>query len=115
MIRSIVSGLFLAFALVTSAGCGATVGDPCTTPKDCGSGLCLNQESTPGGYCTQQCIPADRESCPEGTICVNLRDDKTLSAACFLRCTRDDDCRAGYTCRQSERWPDRICLGPGDL
>ena len=32
------------------AGCGATVGDPCTTEQDCGKQVCLNKDYTPGGY-----------------------------------------------------------------
>jgi hypothetical protein len=114
MTRSTVRGFLLAFALTSLGGCAATVGDPCTAPADCGSGLCLNLATTPGGYCSKQCLSTDAESCPSGTVCVQTHD-QAISSVCFRECSRDEDCRAGYTCRQDDDWPRRICIGPGEL
>ncbi|MGA9525925.1 MAG: hypothetical protein WBV82_30980 [Myxococcaceae bacterium] len=114
MTCSIVRVFVLAVAVATLGSCAATVGDPCTTPSDCGSGLCLNQASTPGGYCTQQCLVTNPESCPSGTVCIRT-DAEPLNAVCLRECQRDDDCREGYTCRQDEGWPRRVCMGPGEL
>jgi hypothetical protein len=81
-------------------GCGATVGDACTTDDDCGSqGICINnQEYTPGGYCSQSCVPGKDKTCPSGSTCVSEAASDDVSA-CFLLCQRDEDCRSGYRCR----------------
>ncbi|MFZ5471930.1 MAG: hypothetical protein ACOZIN_21075, partial [Myxococcota bacterium] len=75
------------------AGCGSTIGDPCTTPTDCGGQICLNRgDLTPGGYCTQQCTPADARTCPAGAVCV--RDGQANNNdACYRLCRTQSDCR----------------------
>jgi len=79
-------------------GCGATVGDACTTDGECGDkGLCINQGYTPGGYCSQSCVPGKDETCPSGSTCVSEGADKDVSA-CFRKCGSDKDCRTGYHC-----------------
>src|SRR4051794_465185 len=103
MVR-IIEGIVLAAAMTALWGCGATVGDPCTTASDCGDKLCLNETFTPGGYCTQQCEAVDPESCPSGTVCVRSAVSDALSG-CFRRCDGDDDCRAGYSCQSGAEWP----------
>lgn len=97
--------------LLWLAGCGATVGDPCTTVDDCGDGLCLNRDYTPGGYCSKQCDLTDRDSCPAGTRCVEHGAARDLHA-CFLECGSDTECRSGYTCqRLRNEDPFRVCIG----
>jgi hypothetical protein len=79
-------------------GCGSTVGDACTTHEDCGAqGICINQDYTPGGYCSQACVPGRDETCPSGSTCVSEGASKDVSS-CFQRCDRSADCRRGYQC-----------------
>lgn len=79
-------------------GCGATVGDACTTDVDCGdAGFCINRDYTPGGYCSQSCVPGKDETCPSGSTCVSKGAANDVSA-CFLKCKSNDDCRTGYRC-----------------
>lgn len=91
-------------------GCGATVGDPCTTPSDCGGQNCINQEWTPGGYCSQQCNLADERSCPGGTLCIPDGLAKDVPA-CFRTCRNQNDCRPGYVCKSVKDRPP-VCVGP---
>jgi hypothetical protein len=88
-------------------GCGATVGDPCTTAAECGLGTCLNDPATPGGYCSKACGP-DAGTCPNGSTCVGDR--------CFLRCSGGTGCRTGYLCQAPDggsAGSGTICIGPG--
>ena len=93
-------------------GCGATVGDACTTDADCGDkGFCINnQEFTPGGYCSQSCVPGKDDTCPTGSSCVSEGYSGDVSA-CFLRCGSNDDCRTGYRCQGGFKGnPASICV-----
>jgi hypothetical protein len=96
--------------LLLMSGCGATVGDACTTPSDCSNQLCINQPWTLGGYCSKNCTVGDDASCPSGSTCVAGGNGPT--AACFRVCARDSDCRSGYVCRPSRTNPKLICMGP---
>jgi hypothetical protein len=90
------------------AGCGPTIGDPCTTAADCSGVLCLNVAS-PGGYCTAPCNVTEATSCPTGSVCVRDALAKN-SPACFRLCNRPSECRSGYTCRSINSSPN-ICVG----
>ena len=79
-------------------GCGPTIGDPCTTSTDCGGVLCINRDFSPGGYCTQTCKLGQANNCPTGSVCIADALAKN-SAACFRQCTKQSECRNGYTCR----------------
>ncbi|MBS1148646.1 MAG: Extracellular serine protease [Myxococcaceae bacterium] len=104
----------LAIAVVLSsllAGCGPTIGDPCTTNSECGPGvICLNKDFSPGGYCTLACKVEDpNTTCPTGSTCV--RDALARNApACFRTCSRAADCRNGYVCR-TVNGSVSICVG----
>jgi hypothetical protein len=100
------------WALLASSGCGPTVGDSCTTPADCNDALCLRLAYTPGGYCSRQCVPsAEQNDCPRGSLCVPNGGGEGLDA-CFLACSRDADCRAGYLCRNVSGVTSPVCVGP---
>jgi hypothetical protein len=75
-------GVFCA-VVITLSGCGATIGDACTTNRDCGTtGTCLNRDFTPGGTCTLACTLGG-PACPAGSTCVDdaiARDDGTRFA-----------------------------------
>jgi hypothetical protein len=95
-------------------GCGSTVGDACTTDKECGDqGICINQGYTPGGYCSQSCVPGKDDTCPSGSTCVSKGAADDVSA-CFLKCTETADCRTGYQCVGGYRDnPNSICVAEG--
>ncbi len=98
-----------AFAL---AACGPTVGDACTTTNDCAGKICINQDFTPGGYCSVACEPGGTD-CPTGSVCV--RDALGHgSSACFHTCNTAGDCRSGYVCRTTNGSP-LICVGPAGI
>lgn len=91
--------------------CGPVIGDPCTVATDCGPGVCLNRAIAPGGLCSLACTVGGA-SCPAGSTCISAVIDND-TPGCLHLCTKDADCRAGYTCR-SEGGYD-VCLGPGSL
>lgn len=102
------AGLAVMCALV---GCGTTVGDPCTTPKECGEGVCINRSYTPGGYCTRQCVVGDAQSCPAGSKCISEGISGELDG-CFLECSESSDCRSGYVCERVRDSQFTVCVGP---
>jgi hypothetical protein len=96
-------------------GCNSTVGDACTTAKDCGGdddALCITtRDYLPGGYCSETCVPGNDETCPSGTTCIREGASKDVSS-CYLRCESNDDCRDGYKCVGGMRDnPFAVCVG----
>lgn len=99
----------VACALALLSACGATIGDACTTSRDCGSGLCLNRDFTPGGYCSLGCRAG--ETCPAGSLCVE--DAVGRSAwGCLRTCRSSADCRDGYVCKTEKSSSSPVCVGP---
>jgi hypothetical protein len=96
-------------ALGLLAGCGATIGDACTTDQDCGGRSCRSDKSFPGGYCTQSCVVGDSSTCPSGAKCVQHHD----SALCLRQCAENSECRTGYTCHDF-KGQGNYCLSPDD-
>jgi hypothetical protein len=101
-------------AAAVGVGCGATVGDACTVPADCGDRLCIQRDYTPGGYCSMQCVLSDRSTCPAGSVCIDEGAGGNINA-CFRECDSDGDCRAGYVCRAIRNNPIRVCVGPSGI
>ncbi len=102
----------LTFVMALSLfACGPVVGDPCTVASDCGPGVCLNRDFSPGGLCTLTCTVGGT-ACPAGSACVSRVIDND-TAGCLRLCTKDADCRGGYTCRTENG--NSVCLGPGGL
>ncbi len=91
-------------------GCGATVGDPCTTASDCSNQVCINTEYAPGGYCSKACAVDGDDPCPTGSVCVRNGVGPGLSA-CFRTCDSADNCRGGYSCRLMEGSARAVCIG----
>lgn len=107
--RALMLIIAAAFALTA---CGPTVGDSCTTASDCAGKICINQDFTPGGYCSISCDPGVTE-CPTGSVCVR----NALGGgghACFHTCNTASDCRSGYVCRTTNGSP-LICVGPAGI
>jgi hypothetical protein len=85
-----VKPLTVIFLLAFSACSGSgRVGDACSSGKDCGSNICV-QDVFPGGICTTDCTTA---GCPAGT-CATYGG----YSVCLADCTTNADCRAGYQC-----------------
>ncbi|MBI3185515.1 MAG: hypothetical protein HYZ28_25535 [Myxococcales bacterium] len=106
--------LLAAAGLAAFSACGPTIGDPCTTAAECGNQVCVNQDYTPGGYCSRQCTLADERSCPSGSTCVKdgLAKD---NPACFRLCRSQADCRLGYVCKSVKDNPQPVCVGPSGI
>ncbi|HZH04578.1 MAG TPA: hypothetical protein VEY30_12405 [Myxococcaceae bacterium] len=103
--------MLAAWALAASGwGCGATVGDPCTTNADCSNQLCINTVTAPGGYCSRLCTPEEEEACPGGSTCVRDGAGRGLSA-CFRECDQMGDCRSGYACSVLPGSRRAVCTG----
>ncbi|MGQ0508683.1 MAG: hypothetical protein ACT4TC_25565 [Myxococcaceae bacterium] len=95
----------------TLAGCGATVGDACTTVSECGNQLCINNKDyTPGGYCSRQCTHGDDRTCPNGSTCI--RNGAGDFDACFRVCQTNSECRTGYTCAVFRGSTQSVCVVP---
>lgn len=92
------------------SACGPTIGDPCTTDAECGPGVCLNRDFTPGGACSLACAVGGA-ACPSGTVCVRdaLGKDR---AGCLRSCAAQAECRGGYVCKVEKDSATPICVGP---
>lgn len=104
--------ILLSLSVLCLAGCGATVGDACTTSADCGGAICPTEDWAPGGYCTRECNRG-APTCPVGTVCVDEALGKNRDG-CMRECFSVRDCRNGYTCR-SIRGSGSVCVGPSGL
>jgi hypothetical protein len=104
----------LPIGLLVLAGCGVTMGDPCTTSAECDVGVCLNRDFAPGGYCSKACNPGQPFSCPAGTTCVQglLARDQP---GCMKSCSQQSECRQGYVCRVENGSATAVCIGPAGL
>ena len=102
--------VLLVVASLGLSACGPVIGDPCTINTECGPGLCLNGDSTPGGMCSKVC-EVGGPACPAGSVCIvggiGANGD---SALCLLTCTKEADCRTGYRCKTEQG--KSICVGP---
>ena len=82
----------LACVCIVLIGCGAKIGDECSSSVDCGlSQVC--DTSQPGGYCTARDCAVD--SCPDDSVCIKF---DTKESYCMAVCYNDDDCRSDYVC-----------------
>ncbi|HYV46496.1 MAG TPA: hypothetical protein VFA20_16640 [Myxococcaceae bacterium] len=98
-------------AAAALAACGPTVGDACTTDRDCGKGVCLQGTTAPGGYCSLVCQGGGTGGCPNGSTCADDTSGQGGDRHCRLTCATDQDCRSGYTCTGTQG-NARVCLGP---
>ena len=100
--------VFLAALVVTA--CGPTIGDACTTERDCGTGVCLNRDFTPGGACSLPCSIGGA-ACPAGSVCVDDAVGRD-SPGCLPSCRSAMDCRGGYVCKTEKNSATPVCVGP---
>jgi len=102
----------LGLALGATA-CGPTIGDACTDSKECGAGVCVMKDYTPGGACSLPCVIGGAE-CPAGTICV--RDAIARGQpGCMKSCKSQSYCRDGYVCKIEKDSETPICVGPAGI
>lgn len=102
--------LACALLLGASSGCSATVGDGCTSNRECGfTHEC--DTSSPGGYCLiPNCKP---NSCPAESWCASFTFLDRQRTYCLRKCKSDGDCRSGYKCRFELGTPGGVCFtGP---
>ncbi len=77
--------MVIAFAAISTAGCGSQIGDSCQTSTDCdpnGNRIC--DLSQPGGYCTV--MGCDETTCPSEATCVRSFPVQFLSKPCNPFC-----------------------------
>lgn len=102
--------LLFAISTLSALACGPVIGDPCTTGTDCGSGVCVNRDFSPGGYCSRTC-DLTAPDCPAGTICI--RDALGRGQpGCMRTCITAPECRQGYVCRPEKDSQQAVCVGP---
>lgn len=120
--RWVTLGLLLLAALI--AGCGASIGDSCSTNVDCsttGDRICDTAQTE--GYCTVE--GCDRGGCPDDAACVRFFTANFLAQGCdpatedsldpsvkpTNNCTTEEICLTSGLCAQrtSER---RFCMQP---
>jgi hypothetical protein len=95
------------------AACGPTIGDACASDRDCGAGVCLLKDSTPGGACSLACAVGG-PPCPAGTLCVKDAITKG-QPGCMRSCKRQADCRDEYVCTLVKGSETPVCVGPAGL
>ena len=85
---------------------GGALGDPCVSPAECESGLCIASDE--GGVCTKPCVVGESTDCPEGWECADSIEfgqpvcrpaPPEIGAICDV-CEEDDDCGG----------PEDLCL-----
>ena len=94
--------LVLLSLLPTLPGCGAEVGDECSTNVECGRGRACDRSSD-DGYCTV--TPCEANTCPENSVCVEFKNRVTY---CMALCDSNGDCRKNYHCDE-ETGPTGFC------
>jgi hypothetical protein len=90
----------------------AGVGDACEDSGDCPAGGVCNPDDAgwPGGAClTFGCDEASGTGCPGDAECL---PGGFGGALCVDGCASDTDCRDGYECIPSLRYPDRLSCQP---
>lgn len=123
------SASWLLAALLLGAGCGAEIGDECSTNVDCSpTGERICDVSQQGGYCTIQ--GCQLRSCPEEAACIAFYPTTFLSVACDPStedavqledatndCTADEVCLSSGVCAlatQEQRFCMRKCGSDDD-
>ncbi|MBW2734129.1 MAG: hypothetical protein JRH20_17205 [Deltaproteobacteria bacterium] len=84
------------------------IGVPCVDENECETDRCLKSLDNPqvlfdGGYCTQVCVIAQANACPDGSSCGALANEQGLfvnKPYCFRLCDAKADCRSGYECKR---------------
>jgi hypothetical protein len=81
------------------------LGAECKIASQCGSNAHCSREyeGFPGGYCTRTCDESDPGSCGSNGACSELffvpqLNNMDNTSRCFVRCSTQSDCRAGYSC-----------------
>lgn len=69
------------------------VGDPCTFPQACKSGLCSDTVFQGDGICTQDCVIGLADACPAGLACVDAGNG---NAVCFTPLDDGGCCSSGH-------------------
>lgn len=105
--------LSLACLALALGACGPTIGDACTADADCGPGVCVKKDYTPGGMCSLAC-EVGGALCPAGTICVKDAIAGNQSG-CMKSCTRQADCRDAYVCNNAKDSATPVCVGPAGI
>ncbi|MEM9191697.1 MAG: hypothetical protein AAGF12_21165 [Myxococcota bacterium] len=85
-----------------------TLGGPCATSADCGTGECFTGAEFPEGLCVEFCDPENATSCPDSARCTPLG---FMINVCLPTCGREASCRPGYGC--GELAPQGAVCAPG--
>ena len=109
--RGVGSRIFLSVAISFCAlafvpGCASTIGDRCTSNRDCATGQECDT-APPGGYCFEQMCRAN--SCPSEAWCATFAVSERTRTFCLRKCQADGDCRGGYKCRFELGTPGGVC------
>jgi hypothetical protein len=92
--------LFVGLSVGLAAGCGASIGDGCTSNVDCsrlGDRFC--DTASPGGYCTVE--GCDDGTCPDEATCIRFLtprlDKPCVPSAAASACAADERCVCDMT------------------
>jgi hypothetical protein len=99
----------LLITVAATAGCGAGIGDSCTTNVECSSlGDRICDTSQVEGYCTVE--GCDLKTCPSGAVCVRFFPAEFLSTPCdpSTEDSVDVTVKATNDCATTE-----VCLSSG--
>lgn len=91
-----VAALMLMVLAAFGGGCAATVGDGCTSNRECATAQECDTAS-PGGYCT--ILTCRANSCPSEAWCASFSLADRTRSFCLRKCQDNGDCRDGYKCR----------------
>jgi hypothetical protein len=83
------------------------VGQSCTGDGECMSDLCLSPPQFAQGSCSAICSLV-QQGCPNGSSCSMpfTSDPGPDAGVCLATCSRDSDCRIGYSCAIDSSVPD---------
>jgi len=99
-------------ALLSVAGCGDSIGDPCSLSSECSSrGDRFCDVNSPGGYCTV--FGCDHDTCPEEAICVRFFSVAETNLACDSQTEDCDPDNAACTSATDDCTADELCTLSG--
>lgn len=78
------------------------IGAACGNEFDCAQDICLETREWPGGYCSQSSCNANSDCAGDASCLIDGITGRSQNT-CVDTCTNDNECRGGYSCRDTRQ------------